>query len=237
MNDREREHISRIVVHGAVTRQRALADRINRVFAEHAAKGALHSGATVRVSIRVMHDAADELLSDVAPRVRAVAEGKEAFELLAKGVNGFLDHCASELLPPLVKMASGRGRDTPEPSITQAADKLFDDVRADIEAKLDILAFDFDKPIEPPAPPNETQSVASEVPAIGKGGRPPAPFWDDMWAAIAAALYGGELAPKTQADIEKAMADWIELNGHSAGESTIRGRARRLWDRISGLTA
>ena len=33
-----------------------------------------------------------------------------------------------------------------------------------------------------------------------------------MWAAIAANLYNGDLKPKTQADIERAMADWIAAN-------------------------
>ena len=235
MNDREREHIGKIVMHSQVTHERALGERINQVLAARSAKGALQSGATVKVCIKAMHDVADELLADIVPRVRAVEESKEAFELLANGVNGYLDHCANAQLPPVVKMVSGRGRDTPDPGIANAADRLFDDVRADIEAKLEILAFEFDKPIEPLTPQIETQSVASESPANNKGGRPPASFWDDMWAAIAAALYAGDLAPKTQADIEKAMADWIEINGHSAGDSTIRGRARRLWDQIEGL--
>jgi hypothetical protein len=33
------------------------------------------------------------------------------------------------------------------------------------------------------------------------------------------------------------MAGWIEANGHSAAESTIRARARRLWDHISASEA
>lgn len=66
-----------------------------------------------------------------------------------------------------------------------------------------------------------------------KGGRPPSEFWDDMWAAIAAALYDGTLNPKTQADVERAMTEWISANGSSAANSTVRARARRLWDRVS----
>jgi hypothetical protein len=33
------------------------------------------------------------------------------------------------------------------------------------------------------------------------------------------------------------MAEWIESHGQTAAESTIRGRARRLWDRIVDLDA
>jgi hypothetical protein len=42
-------------------------------------------------------------------------------------------------------------------------------------------------------------------------------------------LYTGELIPKTQADIEKAMHQWIDHHGHTAGETTVRERARKLW--------
>lgn len=235
MNDREREHISKIVVHSQVTHQRSLEDRIGQVFAAHSAKGLLHSGATVKVSIKAMHTIADELLSDIAPRVRAVEQSKEAFELIKSGVNGYLDHCAAAQMPLVLRMASGRGRDMPDPGVARAADRLFDDMKADIEAKLEILAFEFDKPIERTELLVEMQSVAPDPPVAKKGGRPPAPFWDDMWAAIAIALFVGDLQPKTQADIEKAMADWLVSNGHSAGVSTVRGRARRLWDKIEGL--
>jgi hypothetical protein len=50
-----------------------------------------------------------------------------------------------------------------------------------------------------------------------------------MWAAIAANLFNGDLKPNTQADIERAIADWIAANGFDATASTIRERARMLW--------
>lgn len=82
------------------------------------------------------------------------------------------------------------------------------------------------------APPKEIPALLPAK-APGKGGRPPAEFWDDMWAAVATALYDGTLTAKTQADVERAMAEWIEANGYSAADSTVRARARRLWDRLS----
>jgi hypothetical protein len=85
-----------------------------------------------------------------------------------------------------------------------------------------------DLPIEPsPAP------VPSAAPvAVGKGGRPKADWWEDLWIEIRRQLYGGELIPKTQADIERAMQQWISDNGHAAGDTTVRDRASKLWRAI-----
>jgi hypothetical protein len=54
-----------------------------------------------------------------------------------------------------------------------------------------------------------------------------------MWAAVAVALYTGDLNPKSQADIERAMAGFLEAQGRDPATSTVRQRARRLWDRLA----
>jgi hypothetical protein len=69
--------------------------------------------------------------------------------------------------------------------------------------------------------------------SMQKGGRPPAAYWDNMWVTIAVALYNGDLKPISQADVERAMTDQIEASGHSVANSTVRKRARLLWDRLS----
>lgn len=82
------------------------------------------------------------------------------------------------------------------------------------------------------AAPNPVQKSVLPRQA-GAGGRPPKPFWDQLWPFIAAALYNGDLKPARQADIERAMSDWLAANGHDAGESTVRRAARALWQAIS----
>ena len=75
--------------------------------------------------------------------------------------------------------------------------------------------------------------AAPDVPALAKGGRPPAEWWDDLWIEMCRALYVGDLQPQRQADIEKAMNDWIASKGESAAFSTVRSRARKLWQALS----
>lgn len=77
--------------------------------------------------------------------------------------------------------------------------------------------------------PEITPLVSANRP---KGGRPAAEWWDDLWVEICRQLYVGDLKPKTQGDIERAMLDWLATKGESAAESTVRGRARKLWSAI-----
>jgi DNA-binding winged helix-turn-helix (wHTH) protein len=74
----------------------------------------------------------------------------------------------------------------------------------------------------------ESQPV-DQPSAQARGGRPKADWWEDMWVEIARQLYLGALIPKTQADLERAMLQWISDNGKSAGETTVRDRASKLW--------
>ena len=252
MNDRERQQLDLIAQHELGLAQRALEERINAIFANHSAKGMLHSGMTIKVSVRAMGELADTFLADLSSKVKAVAVDTQAFEILSATVGGFLDICLEQQMPPVTRMASGRMQGPRDDSIQRAAQTLFDQMRADVEARLAILAFDYEAGTPSAAPPpmypggptwidrehdpylSEPAQVVAPIPTPPKkGGRPPAEFWDDMWAATATALYDGTLKPKTQADVERAMAEWIEANGHSAADSTIRARARRLWDRLS----
>lgn len=232
MNDRERQQLELIAKHelGIVTR--ALEQRIQSIFADHSAHGRLHSGATIRVSVKSMGELADAFLVDLSSKAKAVAVDPEAFEKLSATVNEFLDICLEQQMPPVTRMGAGRLQGPRDESVQRAAQELFDQMRADVEAKLAITAFDYQAGVSmTPA----GQPIASIATLPKKGGRPPAEFWDDMWAAIATALYSGELKPKSQADVQRAMSEWIEGNGYSAADSTVKGRARRLWDLIDAL--
>lgn len=228
MDDRQREQLRLIVTHEINLVRRALDARITTVFADHARRGRLHSGATIKVSVRAMGEIAAAFLTDLGAKARVVATDANAFDALSDAVRDCLDACA-EQMALVTRTANGRNTRSSNQSLERVAGDLFSQMRSDIEAKLAIMGFDFGRP------PAITSTPLSSPQPAKKGGRPPADFWDDMWASVAVALFDGGLTPKSQADIERAMADWIEANGHYAADSTIRGRARRLWDRIAAL--
>lgn len=229
MNDREREQIRLIATHEGSLASRALAKKLEAVFADHSARGRLHSGATIKVSVQAMQTIADDFLDEIGPKIKTVTLGSESFALLSEAVLDLLNECGSEM-PRILKMARGQRPAAENDSIGVAGMGLFNQMRADMDARMAILAYEFENParVEPDVPEYGERTIPAKI-----GGRPPAAFWDDLWAAIAVALYVGELIPKTQADIERAMADWLEANKKSAAPSTIRARARRLWDGIA----
>lgn len=72
--------------------------------------------------------------------------------------------------------------------------------------------------------------VADAEPAAdGSRGRLPAPFWDELWCAVFGMIFRGELIPKTQADVQRAMLDWASNHDHSLSESSAKLRARRMF--------
>jgi hypothetical protein len=75
------------------------------------------------------------------------------------------------------------------------------------------------QPVSPQLPPPEQN----------KGGRPRKDWWDDLWCAVWGLAYRGDLKPKNQADIEKAMMAWIEQRGETASESTVKPLARKMF--------
>ena len=85
-------------------------------------------------------------------------------------------------------------------------------------------------------------SGTSPDPRPPPGGRPPASFWDDLWCSVWGQISRGDLKPKLQADVEKAMLQWVSAHGHEPSDSTIatprseavsgtarRGRKLRCW--------
>jgi hypothetical protein len=226
MIEREAEQINRLLSYRISIAQRIFEDRLNAIYADHSAKGRLHSGGTIKVAIRLMGEMGTGLVSALADEVLAVSPLLDGHAALSHSIEELADFFAGQL-PRIVAMAAGRmPASQPDDAVKRAAEERFDAMRRDLIEQVGLLAFRF----------KETSSLEtdqSKPAASKKGGRPPAEFWDDMWATIAVQLFEGSLQPKAQADVERAMAIWIEGSGYSAADSTIRARARRLWDRIS----
>jgi hypothetical protein len=62
-----------------------------------------------------------------------------------------------------------------------------------------------------------------------KGGRPRKEWWDDLWCAVWGDVYRGDLKPKSQAEIERAMMDWAIAQDESVSESTLKPLARKMF--------
>jgi hypothetical protein len=76
------------------------------------------------------------------------------------------------------------------------------------------------------ASPVSSDSVQKQP---NRGGRPPKDWWDDLWCAVWGEVYRGDLKPKSQADIERAMMNWVIAREESVSESTLKPLARRMF--------
>lgn len=72
----------------------------------------------------------------------------------------------------------------------------------------------------------EAKEAASTT---NRGGRPRKEYWDDLWCAVWGQVYHGELTPQRQADIERAMMEWIASRDEEVAESTIKPLARKMF--------
>jgi hypothetical protein len=226
MQDRARRQIDLIVAHELGLAKNALASRVDLARQSQSARGMLRSGNTIIACINVMESLGETFLRDVKRKVRAVCCDLDGFALFSKAMDDFLGNCDQELAKVVLMIGMGGPESI---AIQRAARERLEAVRTNINARLAIARFDFEQAEKPS---HDKSLLAAPQVTKKKGGRLPAEFWDDMWAAIAVALYDGTLQPKRQSDIERAMLDWLSENGHSAAPSTVRGRARRLWDRM-----
>lgn len=77
--------------------------------------------------------------------------------------------------------------------------------------------------------PHAVQKAPAMAPASNPGGRPRKEFWDDLWCAVWSKAFHGDLKPKRQSEIERAMLEWAIANGHDVSESTVKPLARKMF--------
>lgn len=77
--------------------------------------------------------------------------------------------------------------------------------------------------------PHAAQKASASPTVSNLGGRPRKEYWDDLWNAVWGQVYRGELQPKRQADLERAMLDWAVANSHELSESTVKPLARKMF--------
>lgn len=205
---------------------RAIADRLDTLFADHAARGCLQSGATAKAGVRVLEEEGAIFVSKLVDQVAAVAKDVEAFAMIREAFDRFLS-CQSDHLEKIVSMATGN-RVQKFDSVRIAAGDLWDESKGRLDRQVELHRFAFTVPSKL-SPLKAVEVATPSMTTRNKGGKPLAAHWDEMWADIAIQLWEGDLKPETQADIQRAMFDWFNSREIDVGETAIRTRARQLW--------
>lgn len=226
MNENQRTQVARIISHSSALSRAVLAQRIAGVETEFARAGRLGSGAMASATVEQVDRTTDLMITELVAKIAPVARSPDAFAEIESAARQFLRSCKGNLEELRRTARSLRLQERGGSQFLEIAQREMTKVTEAVERRLEIERYDFS--IRPPEQEKPHLSKA-------KGGRPPAEFWDDMWAAIATGLYCGDLKPRSQSDIQRAMAEWIEGKGHSAADSTVKARARRLWNLIDQL--
>ena len=203
------------------------------MFANHAAKGLLKSGATVKVTLRIIEETAKEFLDTVLPKIADVSREGEAFGMVVTQLTLLMTGWDSSLKKS-VRLAEGGAFNGPQPSaVAREADRLFLELQQRILKLAEVRKFDFTKSATPaPAAVAPASAPGRPTPVKNKGGAPLAAHWDEMWADIAVQLWSGDLQPKRQKDISDAMFDWLSNRNLDVGSTAVTARARALWSKI-----
>lgn len=220
--------IALILEHETERAFREVHDSNQSMLAQHSAKGLLQSGGTIKRAVKICSEVAHRVLDELLVSVTQVHKGEKAFDLLREGFDSFLGRLEAEELYYIARIASGRGKQTPDASIWEATQREFAVHKSELARRLDIASFDF-RPAPKIDQEVKTSLRPSDVPVKNRGGKPLAMHWDAMWAAMAVKLWTGELDPKSQADIKSAMFDWLNEAEIDVGDTALTQRARQLW--------
>ena len=201
--------------------------------AEHSANGTLRSGATVKRAVSIIEDHAFTYVEQAVDKVAEVAKDVEAFTLIVSSFTalfrGFEPH-----LDNATRLATV-GKDQRSDSARTAGLQRFLDTRTRAFKQLEIHRFSFTNPSKGDLAASGVRVAAPAAigPQVAErrnaGGKPLAAHWDALWAAVAVQLWSGELQPKSQADVKKAMLEWFNAAEIDVGDTAVTQRARQLW--------
>jgi hypothetical protein len=181
-------------------------------------------GDKVDAALDLIERQGGQFVTEAVDEFAPVAKDTEAFVMIreaTESVLSILRHQLDDIVQMAVREHPANGT---EAGVYKAAYSRFDDLCLRVRRQVDLHEFDFTDP----AP----IKVSKTMPRKNSGGKPLAPHWDEMWASIAVALYTGDLIPKTQADIERAMKKWFGGRDTDVGDTAVRERARQLWRKL-----
>ena len=230
MDTFERKQIRLILDNLVSENLRTNQNRQRAMHAANSAAGKLRFGNTVGQAIEIIEEQATEFINAALSDVGAVATGPAAFSLISKSLERVLEGYKLTC-NEAVRLATG-GPPSRSPGVAQRADGLLAEIRERAFRRLAIARFDFVKATDGPGAVR-VQAVTEKANDLLKkrnpGGKPLAAHWDAMWAAIAVKLWSGELNPKSQADVKKAMINWFNEAEIDIGDTALTQRARQLW--------
>lgn len=202
----------------------------NEIFAKRSVTGTVRSGSAISEILARQRDELGNLIDDVMLKVGAISRERRAAALVTVAFTEFMDKLLNGEFKHVAAIVSGDGSRDPNDGIWSQTKTAFHELNRDLDTRLRIASYDFNaRPNSQDQPAPKAKSSAQRK---NPGGKPLARHWDALWAEIAVQLWNGDLKPTKQADISKAMHDWLAAKNLDAGNTAVTDRARALWQRI-----
>lgn len=225
MDESQYSFVTVVIERSEALARKALGERIARHTAELAKRGGLATNRRWFAEIDIYEEEARGFLLACCAEIGQTIQGAEAFALIAERFEVFRFDAKQQFTQ---RFEAATRFTNPASAITALPNaQRHADAGLDLELKLQRQAF-LNRQATIPSQPTSKPIV----PARNKGGKPLAPHWDSLWAAIAVQLWTGKLNPKRQSDITTAMKAWLDSENLESGETAIVERARRLWQEI-----
>ena len=235
MESTERAQVRLILEHERLSVQRVFQEKLQALYGEHAAIGRPQSGATAKAGMRIVEELGEDFVKTSVDQVATVAMDTDAFAMIVEETESLFRVFRGEV-DGLINLATGnQGGDPGHRSIADAVHGLFRDAHKRTMRQLEIHRFTFTKPNTRKLKEGEQDHKEAAHPRPSsvksertKAGRLPADWWDDLWIEMFRQIYLGDLKPSSQADIVKAMQQWLSDRDVEAADSTLKPRARKL---------
>lgn len=211
--------------------RKAVVDGKRALIADHAARGVLQSGATIKFAVRPFEAEAGKLIAKLTDAAAGVSIEPEAYAVIRDCLARFDALLIAEFDGVVDTVTAGKARTTML-SVVNAGKNLFIEAQFRWQRQLEIHRFSFTAPSTRLALASAITPLGASAPPKNRGGKPLAAHWDAMWADIAFQLYNGDLQPTKQADVSKAMFAWLTSKGIDAGQTAVTDRARAIWQKI-----
>ncbi len=224
MDQPARKQIRLILDDASDRLKRAVDDRLNERHGGYGEDAALRS---ILAATEAIEEETGTHIAASVDRVSAVAKDAEAFVMINENLEISLTFLSNKLDGVFRALFDFWGQENRIAVRKEMLSRLSES-QGRLRRQLELHRFMFIT--RHPSPViDSVGEISSAGAAKLKGGKPLAAHWDQMWAAIAVALHTGDLKPKTQADIERAMKDWLASKDFDAGDTAVRTRARELW--------
>lgn len=229
-----RSHIRLALLHAHEQVLIGLKDHLQSLYSQFNADNRLHSDAMLRSAIRAIEEHGRQFVTTAIDRISGVEQSFASFAMIEDGFAGFISVLEAEVENATDTAVGHDGNADHKNNMGKLATEGFGEVRRRLKSQLELHRMPFCLKVSEPAFAQSTSAPHPQPSSTpkNKGGRPLADHWDEMWAEIAVKLWNGDWEPKTQADVEREMHEWLAAHDLDAGDTTVRARARKLWDKM-----